>query len=372
MSMNHFVLCADGKWRSRRGRVIAGTTPPVDPPDDSFWAGMPMLYGANDSHFDVDGTNSLASGGPGTGGGWLYLMQGEKQQPVMRRFYEGAWPTAPTNKENQDFGRGVIPWVSFSGPPAAQIAAGQHDATIAQYWQNSTQPKLITYRHEVDHNNKETPENFRAAQERIWSLKQQHCPNNDEVLFGPILMGWAFTTGSGYNFQQWMTPGSMDFIGTDPYRFWRPQVMLNNNRQREVAPIDPSTGGYGTKRSMQYSCEGVSQGQTLISYAADLGIPIAIGESSAHPDPDDANDRPSWYQQTHDYLTTLPGVKCLAFMDFHGPWGGRGSWYIDRTHYFTASEGDPQRHWGRADWESINKRRELIGLGPHPNTGQGG
>lgn len=349
-------------WR----RGVSGWEP-LDgqaPPPASFWTDK-LLFGANDSHFDTDGTNATTPhGGPGTGGGWNFLMSGQAQ---MRRFYEGTWPSAPTAKETTDVARGVVPWVSFSGPSAATIASGAHDANIAAYFAASDQPKLVTYRHEVDHGPKETPSDFRAAQERIFALKEAHCPTPRDVLVGPILMGWAFTTGSDYNFQQYMSPGYMDFIGTDPYRFWRPTVMIDNNRDRQTAPIDPSTGGYGVKRSMQYSCEGVSSGQTLISYATALGIPIAIGESSAHPDPDDTTDRPGWLQQTVDYLNAVP-CGCIAVCWFHGPWGGRGAWYLDRTNYFSASEGDASRHWGRADWPTVNKLRQFIGLGPHPNT----
>src|SRR5690606_10083670 len=96
------------------------------------------------------------------------------------------------------------------------------------------------------------------------------------------LTGWAFTTAGGGNFMDYMTPGGMDFIGTDPYRFWRPSVQADGVT---AAPADPKTGGYGTKRTMQYLCSGTSQGRQLMPYAASLGIPVAVGEYGAHPDP---------------------------------------------------------------------------------------
>ena len=151
-----------------------------------------------------------------------------------------------------------------------------------------------------------------------------------------------------------MTPGAMDFIGTDPYRFWRPSVQADG---RTVAPVDPKSKTYGKKRSMEYLCSGVSQGQLLMPYAKSLGIPVAVGEYGAHPDPANPGDKAAWLKETHDYFVAN-GV--IAAVYFHGPWGESGPWWLDRFHTFTPREGDAGREAGAPDSASLAMFRSFL------------
>lgn len=311
---------------------IRELTAPTAPADS--WAGV-LRYGVIDSHFDA--LNSQLDG---------------KLQ--VRRFYEGSWPSAPTAREVADFARGVRPWVSFSGPSAAEINSGAFDKTLAAYFAASDKPKLVSWLHEVDNGPKADPAEFRAASARIHAIKEAHCPIPREVKFGPVLTGWAFTTGGAQNFMDFMTPGAMDFIGTDPYRFWRPQVQADG---LSAAPVDPKSKTYGKKRSMEYLCSGVSQGQQLMPYAKSLGIPVAVGEYGAHPDPTNPTDKATWLQETHDYFIAN-GV--IAAVYFHGPWGESGPWWLDRFHTFTPREGDAARANGARDVQSVATFRSFL------------
>lgn len=337
MSVNHFVLCADGKWRNRRGKVVAEEPPVVEPPETPT-----MLMGVNDSNF-VSLQNKLHAVNPNA-------------TLRVRRRYDGAFPLSWSSTSGQnDVGTGVITWLSFGSPTIAQINSGSHDANLATFFASipSTHKCYITYLHEINLPDKlgsTPPAQFAAAQARIWNIKQANAQNPANVLVGPILTADPYRTGAFTGF--YPAGGEFDFIGADPYRFWR-------DANDPLYQPDPKTGGTGTPRTMAYllgdpNADGSSG---AAAFSASSGKPIAIAEYGAHPTPNDVNNRPNWLVQTDAYLRAH---NCMAALYFHAPYGESGPWYIDQFHHYTSGNYHTDRETGPPDPDSFNKYLELL------------
>lgn len=336
MSSNHFVLCADGKWRNRQGKVVRGLAPPPDSP-------AVMLMGANNSNFD-DLQDKLHTINPAA------------TLRVIRR-YGSTIPTAWSSTDGQaDIDTPRMTWISFSSPTIPQINNGSYDAILASFFASIpvTHPVMMTYIHEIDLPDKigSTPRaDYAAAQARIWNIKQANAQNPQNVHVGPCLTGWAFTTN---DFEDYFpTGGEFDFVGADPYRFWR------DGTASGYLP-DPKSGGTGILRTMAYLLgDPLGNGsQGMPAFAASYGVPMAIGEYGAHPTPNDPNNRPAWLAQTDEYLRTY---NTMAALYFHAPYGESGPWYLDRYHTFTGNQNyHPDRENGDPDLESLNMYASLI------------
>jgi hypothetical protein len=274
----------------------------------------------------------------------------------VRRFYEGSWPSAPSSAQTADYARGVIPFVSYSGPSIATINAGSSDSLISGYFAAlpSDKTTYVTWIHEVDNGKLggSSIAQFKTAIARIHGLKQANAPDPSKVLFGPLLMGYAFTmaqapSGAGYYADYLTGLTALDYVGADPYRFWRP---AHSPDLTTVTPNDPKIGGLGTKRSMSYLMSGWET-----YHAANPSVPLLIGEYSAHPDPANVTDRPDWLQQTHQWFKDN---NCIAACYYHSSVGESGPWWLDCFHNFTTKTD--QSH---TDTNSINTYASLLAGG---------
>lgn len=331
MSVNHFVLCADGKWRNRRGKVTAGT-PPIDPPEEPL-----MLLGTTQLAY----TTLQAS---------LHAVNANATMQVIRR-YDGAIPSSWSSTSGQnDVGTGRVSWISFSSPTIAQINSGGHDGTIAAFFASipPTHRCMVTYLHEIDLADKlgsTPPQDYAAAQARLWNIKEANAQNPANVAVGPVLTAGPYRSGTFINF--YPTGGQFDFVGADPYRFWR------DGTDPYYQP-DPKTGGTGTPRSLAYVIGDPNGdgGAGMPAYAAAQGKSIAIAEYGAHPTPNDPNNRPNWLVQTDAYLRSQ---GCMAAIYFHSHVGESGPWWLDCYHDYA----NPQDR-SRLDPHSVNQFAALL------------
>lgn len=251
----------------------------------------------------------------------------------VRRFYESGWPSSPSAAHLGDYARGVIPYVSYTSPDIATINGGSFDGTLASYFASLPSDKMtyVTWLHEVD--NKKlggaTTAQFQNAIKRIHGIKQSNAADPSKVLFGPLLMGYAFTMAqapsAGYyaDYIGNLSDSDIDCVGADPYRFWRP---VHSPNSATLSPSDPKTGGLGTKRSMQFLMSGWET-----YHAAHPNMPLLIGEYSAHPDCENVTDRALWLQQSHQWFKDN---NCIAACYYHSGVGPSGPWWVDCFHNF--------------------------------------
>lgn len=313
--MNHLVLFEDGKWRNRLGKVV-GNTPPV--PEAQV-----MLMGAASGSSDED-FDQLQSA--------LFAINPNAKLQIIRR-YDNAIPASwSATSGQQDIGIRAT-WISFSSPTIAQINSGSHDAMLSTFFASipPTHHVMLSYIHEIDLPAKiasTPPEDYAAAQARIWDIKQANAQDPTNVLVGPCLTGWAFLQGTHQGF--FPSGGQFDFVGADPYRFWRDNT---NGLMSPWYVPDPKSGGPGVQRSLAYQTgDLLDDGSAGMSaFAAGYGKPIAIGEYGAHPTLNDANNRPAWLTQTDTYLRQN---NCIAALYFHTRYGESGPWWLDCYHNY--------------------------------------
>jgi len=278
-----------------------------------------ILYGAVEAAaFDQLNSTSAISGAGGL---------------KVRRFYEGTWPSNPSAAQTADYTRNIIPYVSYSGPSISTILGGSFDSTLASYFAAlpSDHTTYVTWLHEVDNGKLggATTAQFQAAIAHIHTIKQANAVDPAKVLFGPLLMGYAFTAAqapsAGYyaDYIGSIADTDLDCVGADPYRFWRP---VHSPDDSTLSPNDPKIGGLGIKRSMSYLMSGWET-----YHAAHPTIPLLIGEYAAHPDCDDVTDRSLWLQQTHQWFLDY---NCIAACYYHSSIGQSGPWWIDCFHNF--------------------------------------
>jgi hypothetical protein len=251
----------------------------------------------------------------------------------MIRRYDGAFTSSwSTTSGQQDVGKKAT-WISFSSPSITQINSGAYDATLASFFASipPTHRVLLSYIHEIDLPAKlgsTPPVDYATAQARIWGIKQANAQDPNNVLVGPCLTGWAFLQGTFAEF--FPVGGEFDFVGSDPYRFWR------DNTGGLSSPwyvADPKAGGPGIERTFAYTIGDPtgngSGGQA--GFAASYGKPIAIGEYGAHPTLNNSSNRPAWLAQTDAYLRAN---NCIAALYFHTRYGESGPWWLDCYHNY--------------------------------------
>ena len=255
------------------------------------------------------------------------------------RRYDGNIPANFSSSSGQaDVGQGRASWVSFNGPTIQTINSGSYDATLASYFASipANHRHFFTYKHEVDNNKDDaklqgaTIAQFVTACERIWTIKNANAQNPANVLVGPILTAGPYRGGNYRAY--YSSTGKFDFIGADPYRFYRepgcpPDPKLKNSQNAD--------GSQGTLRSMAYLIG------ELPTFSQETGKPCAIGEYGAHPYTTDLNSRPNWLQQPVDFLRSINTVFACYF---HSGAGESGPWQIDRWHFNVGgkSVGDPE------------------------------
>lgn len=263
----------------------------------------------------------------------------------VRRSYDGVFPNAWSScKGQQDVGQKRASWISFSGPDINQINNGSFDLTLRQFFASIpiTHTAMVTYKHEVNNAGKlgtNTPQQFGQAQARIWSIKQSYAKDPSMVKVGIILTAEPYRNGTFEAY--YPTAGEYDFVGADPYRFWRPPG----------SPPDPKTGTLSQDRSMAWLLG------MLPSWADSKGKPAAIGEYGAHPFPGSPANRPDWLNATDAYLRS---INCLAASYFHSHKGASGPWMLDKYHVFTTDENDPLRQTGNPDPDTMNAFASLL------------
>lgn len=273
------------------------------------------------------GTEYAAFSDPWTGTEkWMFrgVSQSELQaNPViggrmkLRRSYEKTLPATYGGQAKLDTDRNIIPWVSFTGTPTAANLHGWLTGAKA-----TGKRIILTFDHEVDHGPKMTATAFKDVYALAAQVRNQVGATN--VKLAPILTAGPFRDGS---YAQWFgADNTYDFVGIDPYRFWRPAG----------APPDPKVNGLGQDRTMQYL---VGQGP---AFAAAHHKRIALGEWGAHPRPEDPTERGSWLIASDAFLVS---VNCAAAAYFHSPNGESGPWYVDRYHFTSggkvAGDADP-------------------------------
>ena len=327
-------------WR-RPGQTLGGTTPPPQPPETA------MLYG----------TTQYAYGQLQT------ALHGVNAAATMRirRFYENAIPSSWS-------GTGMVSdynatprrasWVSYSDPSVSTVLSAGFTATLASFFASipADHRVLFTWKHEANNKSDEklggaTRAQFRDAQKKIWEVKEANAQTPANISVGIILTAEPYRLGTA---DEYSAPaGYCDFLGADPYRFWR------DTSDPSYLP-DPKTNGPGSNRTMAYLIgDGLAHGQGMPQLAETYGVPVALGEYGAHPRTSDHTSRPLWLQETHDYLTNLR-AGCLAAIYFHSPRGESGPWWLDRYHTYTVTEGDALRDNGAPDPTSLNKWAALV------------
>lgn len=336
MSKGHLIFTADGKWRNREGIRVSYATPV--PPAKKMMMGT--IAGSNDEDF-----NQLQSA--------LYAINPAAKLQIIRR-YDGAFPSTWSASSGQaDLGIKST-WISFSSPTIAQINSGAYDSTLASFFASipASHFTMISYIHEIDLSSKigsTPPEDYASAQERIWNIKQANAQDPSNVLVGPCLTGWSFQQGTHAPF--FPASGAFDFVGADPYRFWRDNA--NGLTSPWYVP-DPKSGGTGVQRSMGYITgdPGNDGSAGMAAFAASFGKPIAIGEYGAHPTLNDAQNRPNWLTQTDTYLKAN---NCIVAVYFHARYGESGPWWLDCYHnYVTITDKS------RPDPDSMNRFASLV------------
>lgn len=272
-------------------------------------------------------------------------LAGTRTVPIRRSY--GTSASSSVTLANQDGAAGRTAWVSFATWPG--------DAAINAFVGQFTSPVMLTYAHEVDLLTKEVT-NATEFVRRQHVLYDAAVSLNPLVQVGPIFTAGPFRTGTvtgGTSIGSWV-PSRMHFLGVDAYHY-----------QREPgSPPDPKTGGTGTPRNMAYligeeTAAGAPKAGGAVERAAAVGAPIAIGEYGFHPWLTDHTYRPTWLQDTHDYLES---VGCIAEMYFHSPRGVSGPWMVDQFHVYTTSENDAARLTGADDVDSFNKFKSFLPL----------
>lgn len=242
----------------------------------------------------------------------------------LRRCYDNAMPTTlGASKAKADLDAGRISWISFTSASKANM--GAYFASCAadgrEVW--------VTLVHEVNNGPKMSPDAFKALY--VDAATARNAAGAANVHLVPILTAEPFRTDA---YAQWFGPAwTFDKVGIDPYRFWRPAG----------SPPDPKThkpdaaGNLGPSRSMEWL---IGNGP---SFAASVGKRVVIGETGAHPDPANTEDRPAWLRET---VTFLRSISADAWCYFHSHNGESGPWWLDVFHNFAnpqdRSKPDPK------------------------------
>lgn len=285
-----------------------------------------MLFGSNDSHWD-----NLNATVPGLLG-------------AVRFYEEMEWPATLTSRHQAYAAQGLLPWVSFKGS-AANILSGSRDAAILS-WLRAAGECMATWQHEFDNPKKGiSSADGKAVYRHLRALKQK-VPGC-RVRIGPCLQGHATTpppVGIA-NFRDWLEPEYIDFVGVDPYAFARPIG----------APDDAAKPGNQVGKPMWPM-------ETLLgefpAWCKANGLPWAIGETSAHPDPADLSKRARWVTESAAFCEAN---GCVVLSWFHAPWGESGPWYLTiQPHNYVSPEGNPARRNGSPDQPTIDALRALV------------
>lgn len=336
--MNHLILCEDGKWRSRQG-VVVNTIAPEAPKATML---MGAIAGTGDEDF-----NQLQS--------LLYNVNPSAKLQMIRR-YDDAFPSSWTaTSGNNDVGNKAT-WISFSSPSISQINSGSYDTLLASFFASipASHHVLVSYIHEIDLPDKigaTPPADYALAHARIWGIKQSNAQDPTNVLLGPCLTGWAFLQGTHADF--FPAGGEFDFVGADPYRFWRDNT--NGLTSPWYVP-DPKAGGPGVQRSLAYQTGDLNADGSagMAAFAASFGKPIAIGEYGAHPTLNNPANRPNWLVEADTYLRSN---NCIAALYFHTRYGGSGPWWLDCYHNYVDIMDK-----SRSDPDSVEQFASLVAI----------
>lgn len=231
-------------------------------------------------------------------------------QPGVLRCYDDSMPPgndiASHYQVAEAYARGWAVHFSYKMPPA-DVAAGNRDTDIEDLVASvpAGTRTFLTYFHEPE-NNSFSASDWKVASERNASIVKANRDADQDVLVGPVLMGWTLDPASERSITDWLDDNTTvyDFVAWDEYN----DAPANGNPWESWADIWTKINSYMDSR------------QSLPQICAETGC---------------QKDDPAYPQMTADWLLEAEADvdargDFLAWEYFDSDVGAIGYWWLRR------------------------------------------